>query len=139
GADGVVDLRGRVEADAKDLLHEAGGGLLEGGDAVVGVAPVVELVHLALENVADDGVGHVVVLADAEVEEAALGVGGQGGALGALDLPELVDLRALAVVSAAEAVGEQGLKPGVSRCGGHQGSNLEEEGQRWGSTSPVTG
>ena len=67
-----------------------------------------------LSDLADERVGHVVVLADAEVEQRALGVGGQGGALGALDLLELVDLGALAVVGAADAVGEQGLEPGVA-------------------------
>ena len=109
----MVDLGDRVERDAEDLLHEAGGGFLEGGDAVVGVAAVLELVDLALERVADERVGHVVVLADAEVEQLPLGMGGQGGPLGPLDLLELVDLGALAVVGAADAVGEQGLKPGV--------------------------
>src|SRR5205085_5543199 len=55
GTDGVVDLGGRVELDAEGPLHEGGGGLLEGGDAVVGVAAVLRLVHLALEHVADEG------------------------------------------------------------------------------------
>ena len=103
--------------DAEDLLHEAGGGLLEGGDAVVGVAAVFDLVRLALEHVAHQRIGHVVVFADAEVEQPAFRVGGQGGALGPLDLLELVDLVALAVVGAADAVGEQRLEPGVGRCG----------------------
>ena len=120
GADGVVDLRDRVERDAEDLLHEAGGGFLEGGDAVVGVAAVFELVDLALERLAHQRIGHVVVLADAEVEQPALGMGGQGGPLGPLDLLELVDLGALAVVGAADALGEQRLEPGVGR-GGHDG------------------
>ena len=33
--------------DAEDFLHEAGRRFLEGGDAVVGVAAVFQLVHLA--------------------------------------------------------------------------------------------
>ena len=33
--------------DAETALHEAGGGFLEGGDAVVGVAAVLGLVDLA--------------------------------------------------------------------------------------------
>ena len=97
----------------KIRLHEAGGGFLEGGDAVVGVAAVFELVDLALERVAHQRIGHVVVFADAEVEQLAFGMGGQGGALGPLDLLELVDLGALAVVDAADAVGEQRLEPGI--------------------------
>ncbi len=40
-------------------------------------------------------------------------MGGEDGPLGALDLLELVDLGALAVVGAADAIGEQGLEPGI--------------------------
>ena len=96
--------------------HELGGGVLVVGDAVVGVPAVLDLVGFAGEGVAHRHVGHVVVLADAEVEEFAFGVFGEGFALGALDLLELVDLGALAVVGPADAFGEQGLEPGV---GGH--------------------
>src|SRR5262249_25559092 len=60
--------------------------------------------------------GHVVVLADAEVQEPALGVRRQRRTLGSLDLLELVDLRVLAIVGAANALGKQGLEPGVG-CG----------------------
>ena len=57
------------------FFMNAGGGLLEGCDAVVGVAAVFELVDLALEHLADQRIGHVVVFADAEVEQSALGMG----------------------------------------------------------------
>ncbi len=58
------------------------------------------------------GVGHVVVFADAEVEELPLRMGGEDGSLGPLDLLELIDFGPLAVVGTADAVGEEGLEPG---------------------------
>src|SRR5947208_12545164 len=103
----MVDLRGRVKADAETALHEGGDRLLERGDAVVCVAAVFELVGLAPEHLADERVGHVVVLADAEVEQRALGMSSESGALGPLDLLEFVDLVTLAIVDAADALGEQ--------------------------------
>ena len=112
-ADAVVDFGRRVERDAELALHEAGGRLLEGGDAVVGVAAVLGLVDLLGHAAADDLGGHRVVLADAEVEQLALGMVGQRLALGPLDLLELVDRGAFAVVGAADAVGEQRLEVGV--------------------------
>src|SRR5262249_33843986 len=93
--------------------HEPGGGVLERLNAVVGVAAVFELVDLLFANLAHQGIGHVVVFADAEIEELPLGVGRQDGAFGPFDLLELVDFGALAVVGAADAVGEQRLEPGV--------------------------
>src|SRR5262249_20843555 len=96
GADGVIDLRLRIEGNAKDLLHEAGGRLFEGSDTIVGIAPVFQLVDLALADFTDQGIGHVVVFADAKVEQGPLGMGGQYSPLGAFDLLELVNLRALA-------------------------------------------
>ncbi len=114
----MIDLGLGVQADAEDLFHEAGGRLLEGGNAVVGVAAVFKLVDLALGCLADEGIGHVVVFADAEIQELPLWVGGQHRALGPLDLLELVNLAALAVIDAAQTLGEEGLKPGVRlRCG----------------------
>ena len=115
GADGVVDFGFGIERDAEDLLHEIGGRFLEGGDAVVGVAAIFEPVDLALAGLADERIGHVVVFADAEIEQGAFGMGGQDGPLGPFDLLELVNFGALAVIGAADAVGEQGLKPGILR------------------------
>ena len=80
----MVDLRDRIERNAEDLFHEAGGGFLEGGDAVVGVAAVFEFIHLALEHIAHHRIGQVVVFADAEVEQPPFRMGGQGGALARL-------------------------------------------------------
>ncbi len=96
----------RIELDAELALHEAGRRLLEGRDAVVGVAAVFRLVDLVGHDAADVGGGHLVVLADAEVDQFPLGMIGQGLPLGPLDLLELVDLGAFAVVGAADAVGE---------------------------------
>ena len=89
-----------------------------------------------MSDLAHERIGHVVVLADAEVEQPAFGMGGQGGALGALDLLELVDFAALAVAGAADAVGEERLKPGIgsswqSLSGTDRisdGNSLSEEG-----------
>jgi hypothetical protein len=57
---------------------------------------------------------HRVVLADAEVDERPLGMVGQRLALRALDLLELVDVGALAVRRAADAVREQALEVGIA-------------------------
>ena len=101
------DFGRRVEGDAVLALHEAGDRFAEGGDAVVGVAAVFGLVDFLGHAAADDLGGHLVVLADAEVEQLALGMIGERLALGPLDLLELVDGGAFAVVGAADAVGEQ--------------------------------
>ena len=123
GADGVVDLRGRVERDAEDLLHEAGRGFLEGRDAVVGVAAVFELVDLALERLArTSGSAMSSFSPMPKSSRRRSGWAASDGSLGPLDLLELVDLGALAVVGAADAVGEQGLEPGVGG-GGHRSSS----------------
>ena len=45
--------RGRIELDVELPLHEAGGRLLERGDAVVGVAAVLRLVDLLGHHAAD--------------------------------------------------------------------------------------
>ena len=58
--------------------------------------------------------GHVVVLADAEIDQLPLGMFGQGLAFRPLDLFELIDLAALAVVGAADAVGEELLEIGIA-------------------------
>ena len=109
----MVDLGGRVERDAELALHEAGDRFLERGRAVVGVAAVLGLVDFLGHAAADDLGGHLVVLADAEVEQLALGMVGQRLALGPLDLLELVDGGAFAVIGPADAIGEQRLKVGV--------------------------
>src|SRR5262249_53958749 len=126
--------------------HEARGGVLERLDAVVGVAAVLGLADL-LGHHAPDAVGrHAVVLADAEVEERTLGMLGQRAPLRALDLLELVDLRALAVARAADARGEELLEVRVGRhvvllrwaarrgngacCAGAWGVRATREGRR---------
>jgi hypothetical protein len=110
GADAVEDFGVGVEVDAEEAAHVAGGGLLEFGAAVVGVAAVFGLGGGVLEGVDDVGEGHFVGLADAEVNEGRVGVGGAGGGFGALDFLEFIDGGGLAVVRAADAVGEELLE-----------------------------
>ena len=110
GADGVVDLGRRVEVcHAEEARHVGGGGFLEGGDAVVGVAAVFGVVDGFLQGLADGARRHLVGLADAEVQHLTLGMRLAGGTLGALDLLEFVDGGVLAEGGAADAVGEKGL------------------------------
>ena len=90
--------RDRIEFHLELALHEAGDGLFEGGNAVVGITAVFRLVDLGGHHAANVGGGHFVVLADAEIDQLPLGVFGQGLPLRPLDLLELVDLGALAVV-----------------------------------------
>ena len=102
----------------KFALHEPRGRLLVGRDAVVGVAAVFGPIDLAAIDGANAFRGHFVVFADAEIDQLPLGMLGQRLALGPLDLLELVDLGPFAVIGAANAVGEPGLKIRV----GHRGS-----------------
>src|SRR5262245_14759851 len=120
----MIDLGLRIERDAELPLHERRRGFLERGDAVIGVAAILELVDLALGDVAHERIGHVVIFTDAEIEQRPLRMRRQHRPLGPLDLLELVDLRALAVVDAADALGEEGLKPGIRgwRAHGWRGS-----------------
>jgi len=113
----MVYLSDRIERHAKDALHEPRRCFLEGGDAVVRVAAIFKLVRLALEGLAHERIGHIVVLADAEVQQTPLGVSLQGGALGPLDLLELVDFGSLAVTAAANTVGKERLEPRIGRLG----------------------
>src|SRR5207344_124406 len=85
-----------------------------GGDAIVGIPAVLRLADLLRHGPAHVLRRHAVVLADPEVEQQAIGMIGERLTLGALDLLELVDLGALAVVGAADAVGEQGLEVRVA-------------------------
>src|SRR5262249_51799522 len=103
-----------IEPDPEEALHEARRGLLERRDAVVGVAAVLGLVDLRGHGAANQLGRHAVVLADAEIDQRTLGMGGERLALGTLDLLELVDLGALAVAGATDAVGEHGLEVGVA-------------------------
>ena len=100
-------------------LHEAGDGLLEGGDAVIGITAVLRPVDLGGHDAAQGRRGHFVVLADAEVDQLPLRMIGQRLPLRPLDLLELVDLGTFAVVRPADAVGEEFLEIGI----GHGGSS----------------
>ena len=102
----MTDLGHRVESHVELAVHELGRRILVILNAVVSVAAVLGLIYFAFQGIADDGGRHVVVLANAEVEELSLRVLGEGFPLGSLDLLELVDLGALAVIRPADAVGE---------------------------------
>ena len=129
GADAGDDFGRRIERDVVLALHEAGGRLAEGGDAVVGVAAVLGLVDFLGHAAADDLGGHFVVFADAEIEELAVGKIGERFALGALDLFELVDRGAFAVVCAADAFGEEFLEVGVAHGGYGRRTALGRQGK----------
>ena len=120
--DAVVDLGDWVEGHAKLLLHEGSGGLLEGGDPIVGVAAVLGTVHLLLHHGPHVRGCHLVIFADAEVEHAPFGMVGDGLPLGPLDEFELVDLGALAKIRPADPLGESILEPGVCGIDGAGGS-----------------
>ena len=82
------------------------------------------------QGLADVCRGHVVVFADAEIEQLAIGVCGQSGAFGSFDFLELVDGGAFAVVGTADAVGKQRLKPRIRRGTRHSRSFLKSSGLR---------
>ena len=113
------DFRHRIERDAELALHELGDGILVCLNAVVGIAAIFELVDFALKRFAYNGRGHVVVFADAEIQELAFRMSSQCRPFGSFDLLELVDLGAFAVIRAAHALGEHRLKPGIGRSIGH--------------------
>ena len=105
-ADGVNDLRVGIELDAVQRLHVAGGGGLEIGAAVVGVGAVFPLRGFFREAGDHGRERHVVGLADAHVDQLDAGIFGGGGAFGAFDLFELVDLGVFAEVGTADPGGE---------------------------------
>ena len=109
-ADAVIDFRGRIKLYVELAGHETGDGLAERRDAVVGVTPVFRPVNLVGHCLADRRRGHLVVLADAEIQQFSLGMLGNRLALGPFDLLELIDFASLAVLGAANSFGEQLLK-----------------------------
>ncbi|OPZ07481.1 MAG: hypothetical protein BWZ08_01836 [candidate division BRC1 bacterium ADurb.BinA292] len=123
GADAVIDLGRGVELDAVFAGHVARRRVLVFLNAVVGVAAVGGVVDFALEAIAHGAVGHLVVLADAEIEEPGFGVRRQRRPFRPLDLLELIDGVALAILGAADARGEEILKPGIG-CGLGGGGRL---------------
>ncbi len=110
----MIDLADGIERHLELALHEAGNGLLECGDAVIGITAVLRLIDLGGHHAANVGGRHFVVFADAEIDQLPLRVLGQGLPLRPLDLLELVDLGAFAVVGAADAVGEKFLEVGIA-------------------------
>ena len=114
----MVDLGHGIEGHVELPLHEGGGSLLEGGDAVVGVAAVLGTVDLPLHDGPDVGRRHLVVLANPEVEHPSFGMIGNRLPLGSLDQLKLVDLGALAERCPADALGEAVLEPRVGGAGG---------------------
>ena len=121
-ADAMVDFGDGVERDAELPLHEGGDGLLVLRDAVVGIAAVLRAVDLLVHHRSDDLRGHLVVLADPEVEHPPLWMVGDRLPLGPLDELELVDLVPLAVLGSPDTGGEAVLEPGILRDGGCGGA-----------------
>ena len=109
-ADAVIHLGGRIKLDAETPLHQSGRGLLKLANAIVGVATVGRLIDLATHRGADRLRRKLVIFADAEVDQLALGMLGHGLALGPLDLLELIDLGPFAVIDTANAFGKEILK-----------------------------
>ncbi len=110
----MIHFGGRIDLDAKAAFHQPRRGLFEFGHAIVGVAAIDRLIDLARHHGTDRLGGHLVVLADAEVNQFALGMLGHGLALGPLDLLEFINLGSLAVIGTADPLGEQGLKVGIA-------------------------
>jgi hypothetical protein len=109
----VVDLGGRIELDVELPGHEPRDRLLELGDPVVGITPVLRPADFRDHCLANRARSHLVVFPNAEIDQRSCRVLGQGLPLGPLDLLELVDLRALAVVGTADPLGKELLKIGV--------------------------
>ena len=117
-----------IERDVEDLLHEVGGDFLEGGDAVVGIAAVFELVDLRLATSRTSGSAMSSFSPMPKSSSSPLGMGGDGGPLGAFDLLELVNLGSFAVVGAADTVGEKRLEP---RIAAHDGWSSLAQRELW--------
>ena len=130
---------GRIQFHAEFPVHVPGDCLAEVRNAVVGVTPVFRLADFLRHPPADGSVGHGIVLPDAEVQQFSLGMVCNGLPFGPLDLLELVDLAALAIGGAADALREQLLEEGVvhrSKAGGDerkvpQNYQINEGGRGW--------
>src|SRR5438132_1550958 len=88
------------------MPHVVGRRLLEGRDAIVGIAAVLDLIDFGLERRANGRIGQLVVFADAKVEQFAIRIIGERLPLGPLDLLELVDVAAFAVGRADDALAD---------------------------------
>ena len=111
GADAVVNVLVGVETgDAEKLAHVFRGGDLERLNAVVGVAAVGGIINRLLQRLADRHRGHLVGLADAEVEQLDIRPRGAGRRLGTFDFLKLVDFVRSSKGFATDAVGEERLK-----------------------------
>ncbi len=106
-ADGVDDLRLRIDGHAADPAQIPRRRLLEHGVAIVGVPAVLRLAGLRVKRLDDPRVGHRVGLAHAEIEKFRVRVRLLRGALGPLDLLELIDGGVFAVTLPADPLGEQ--------------------------------
>ena len=104
GAHAVVDLRYGIQLNAEFSFHISSRRLFEFQNAVVGVAAVFDLVDFLRHSFADGDVSHLVVFANAEVEQFAFRMICQRLALGALDLFKFINRRVFAVVGAANSV-----------------------------------
>ena len=125
-ANRVEDFGVGVDRHAEEILHVAGGGLLEVRATVVGVAAILRLGSFGLERLHHHRERHLVGLTDAEVDQGDVRLGLLGGSLGALDLLELIDRGRLAVIDAADAFGEELLDVRV----GHGDKALKRGGRR---------
>ncbi len=104
--DAVIDFRRRVQRHAKATLHETRGGLFVFRNAIVRVAAILRLVDFCGQLISNAFGGHRIVLADAEIDQTAIGIVGECLSLGTLDLLELVDLRTFSVLCAADTISE---------------------------------
>ncbi len=142
----MIDLLDGIELNAKLPSHEAGDRLLEGRNPIVGVAAVLRLVDLVPHYGPHALRGHLVIFANAEVEDCAVGIVGHRLPLGPLNLLKLVDLRSFSVAHSTDAVGKMALKPGVVRGGsggsggmsgvGGHGVKMSKRGANIGPAAP---
>ena len=109
-ADRVQHFGLRVDAlDAAHPFQVTGRRLFQDRVAVVRVTAVLRLARFRAQLLDHFREGHLVRLADAQVNDFRAGMGGHGGAFGAFDLLELVDRLRLAVLAAANPLRKKAL------------------------------
>ena len=130
----MIDFGDGIEVNIENFLHEPCSSFFVGSDAIICVASVFNFIDLSFQEVSNEGGSHVVIFANAEIEELAFWVGSKCCALSSFDFFELVDFGGFPIVCATDTICEKRLKPRI--CAAHSASdNKKQENMGYGQNA----